>query len=327
MKGHGFLNFSILCRRNFFSFTALLLLGSLSGPQCNHTVPGVAQFPYRINNPDKEYVLEQKLTEVSGLSFISATEVALIQDEIGSIFFFDLKKNKVTKKINFSKKGDYEDLVMLRDTAYALRSDGTLISLANVNGAGGQIVETNLQTGLTAKNNTEGLCYDPFKKLLLIACKGSPYIHKEEKKYKDQKAVYSFNLETKTLSDTPYLLIDVNKVHKMAHGTYASVVEKLIRFYSRAGAVQVFEPSAIAIHPFTRDLYILSSVGKLLVIINPSGDITKVIKLAPAVFKQPEGIGFDPRGNLYITNEGRNGKGNILKFKTQEENSNSLPSL
>ena len=37
--------------------------------------------------------------------------------------------------------------------------------------------------------------------------------------------------------------------------------------------------------------------------------------LDPNVFKQPEGIAFDSTGNLFITNEGRRGKGNILEFK------------
>jgi DNA-binding beta-propeller fold protein YncE len=70
----------------------------------------------------------------------------------------------------------------------------------------------------------------------------------------------------------------------------------------------------LAIHPFTRDIYVIASVGKLLVVLNPEGKIKHVIKLPVSVFKQPEGIAFDSAGNLFITNEGRNGKGNILKF-------------
>ncbi|MEP7170152.1 MAG: SdiA-regulated domain-containing protein, partial [Bacteroidota bacterium] len=79
-------------------------------------------------------------------------------------------------------------------------------------------------------------------------------------------------------------------------------------------------PSALAIQPFTRDIYVLSSVERLLVIIDANGKLKKVIKLSIALFSQPEGIAFDTAGNLYITNEGRSGKGYILKFLYSTEN-------
>src|SRR5204863_2389137 len=103
-------------------------------------------------------------------------------------------------------------------------------------------------------------------------------------------------------------------VQKLARGTYSNVIEKLIHFYTKAGAVHTFEPSGIAIHPVTRDLYIISSVGKVLVIISPDGHLSNVIQLNPKVFKQPEGIAFNSKGDLFITNEGKQGKGNILEF-------------
>ncbi len=38
-------------------------------------------------------------------------------------------------------------------------------------------------------------------------------------------------------------------------------------------------------------------------------------QLDKKTFRQPEGICFDPEGNLFISNEGQGGKANILIFK------------
>ena len=36
--------------------------------------------------------------------------------------------------------------------------------------------------------------------------------------------------------------------------------------------------------------------------------------LDPELFKQPEGLAFDRRGNMYISNEGGKGDANVLLF-------------
>jgi hypothetical protein len=315
-------------KNKFYSVVIFLLAGLLFiNPMCKTPLKELTRFPYKIRKPDHKYVLEQKLAEVSGLSFISDNEVALIQDEIGSLFIYNLEKNAITKKITFSKKGDFEDLKILGDSAFILRSDGSLFELKNIFQSGASITENPVNTPLSAKNNTEGLCYDDRKKLLLIACKGDAGLKNSGKKYKDKKAVYSFNPETGLLSDTPYVLIDVNEVEKLARGTYKNVIEKFVRFYARSGLVGVFEPSGIAIHPFTRDIYLISSVGKVLVIVTPEGKLAKVVRLSPTIFKQPEGIAFDQSGNLFISNEGRDGHGNILKFIAEKDTTWIIPGI
>ncbi|MBK7408618.1 MAG: SdiA-regulated domain-containing protein [Saprospirales bacterium] len=76
-----------------------------------------------------------------------------------------------------------------------------------------------------------------------------------------------------------------------------------------------FAPSALAIHPLTGHLYLLSSVGKLLVVLDrETGAIIYVQKLKKSVHPQPEGICFDPDGTMYISNEGKDGNGLIHKF-------------
>ena len=64
-----------------------------------------------------------------------------------------------------------------------------------------------------------------------------------------------------------------------------------------------YKPSAAAINPVTDELYILSSINKLLVVADRSGVIKKMYHLYPTLFNQPEGIAFKPDGSMFISNE------------------------
>ena len=79
-----------------------------------------------------------------------------------------------------------------------------------------------------------------------------------------------------------------------------------------------FQPSGIAIHPLTGEIFIISSVGKLLIILDRYGKVLDVKELDPVIFRQPEGICFSPEGEMYISNEGQGGEGYVLKFKFHE---------
>jgi uncharacterized protein YjiK len=80
-------------------------------------------------------------------------------------------------------------------------------------------------------------------------------------------------------------------------------------------AASAFSPSGIAIHPNTELVYILSSVGKLLVILTPNGSIHHIEKLNKEIHKQPEGICFEKDGTLWISTEGKGGTAKIFEFK------------
>jgi DNA-binding beta-propeller fold protein YncE len=79
-----------------------------------------------------------------------------------------------------------------------------------------------------------------------------------------------------------------------------------------------FAPSALAIHPLTNEIYVISSVSKELLVLSADGEIKASHQLTRKEFKQPEGIAFAPNGDLYISNEGRGGDGNILLFQYQK---------
>ena len=55
----------------------------------------------------------------------------------------------------------------------------------------------------------------------------------------------------------------------------------------------------------------------MLIVIDREDEIKELIPLDPEIFRQPEGICFDERGNLFISSEGRGKNGYILMFNNQ----------
>jgi hypothetical protein len=158
-------------------------------------------FPYDLSKPDKVYELPTILKEISALSIAPNGELACEQDEEGIIFFYNLDQKKITNRFIFGKAGDYEGIEFVGEIVYVLRSDGTIFEIKNL-GKTNQIVTT-YNTKLNRKNDTEGLGYDAEMNCLLIACKGKAA--NIQMIYKP-KAVYAFDLKTKSLRAEPVML-------------------------------------------------------------------------------------------------------------------------
>ena len=83
----------------------------------------------------------------------------------------------------------------------------------------------------------------------------------------------------------------------------------------------IFRPSAVTLNPVTNEWFILSSVNKLLVIADAGWKVKQAFKLDPTLFSQPEGIAFDNKRTLYISNErGVLEAATVLKFNYTSNN-------
>lgn len=270
-----------------------------------------SRVPYDLGRPDEEFILPSVLYEISGNALLNLHTMVCIQDQKGKLFFYDLVEKTITKQIGFAKDGDVEDLTLVGNTAWALKSNGKLYSINSFENEAIMKV-TDYKTPLSKANNCEGLCYDPVDEALLIACKGIP----SSKNYfvdDNYRAIYKFDLKRKTFIEKPAYLIDLNKlielltIHKLEKGNTISFPEELKDFK--------FEPSAITIHPITKEIWVMASVGKAIAILDRKGEIRDFVHLDRKILRQPEGMTFSPGGTLYISSEGAGGYGKILKFE------------
>lgn len=258
-------------------------------------------FNYDLNKPDHTWKLPSALVEVSGNTWLDKDHLILIEDTHPNLYLIKIDDKNATleKTISFQQdekdKFDIEDVAMVGDAVYALWSHGVLFKIDNWNSSP---AVKEIATSLSKKNNTEGLCYDPLTKKLLIACKDESGIDGEKK---STKAVYQFDTETQKIDEKPFLVIHKNDFEKLA------------------GSKLDFNPSAIAVHPVTHQIYLLSTRdNKCMAVFNRDGTLASFQLIDKDMMPQPEGICFSPDGKLYISSEGKKGDpGNLFEFNAK----------
>jgi len=253
---------------------------------------------YQWGNPVNKYYMPFELDEISGMTYYQKGQIACVQDEEGLLFVYDLKERKVADRIRFAKNGDYEGVTLAAKDIVVARSDGMLFRF-NPKKEGSTII---LETPLTLKNDLEGITYDSTAKELILSCKEDAGLGKEKIK---GKAVYAYDLALQRFVSRPKYILNKKDL------------ELALKAQGRDQKVKGFKPSGLDIHPITRYIFIVASVGRLIVVLEPDGTVVDVINLNPKLFKQPEGICFAPDGTLFISSEGS--PGYIMEFEYQNK--------
>jgi SdiA-regulated len=237
--------------------------------------------------------LGKELKEISGIAYDDRTNMLFAQnDEQGRLFRLSFEPNKQTglEHITFGSKNDYEDVVKRDSSIFILNSNGSLIEMPFMANLFDSLPAVSSYIN-HAKGEFESFYYDAAANALVTICKSCA--HEKNK----MRTAYKFDIATGQFADAPFYTIDI------------AVIKQLLKDESAE-----FFPSAAAVHPMQNKLYIVSSIGKLLVITNLKGNIEKIFRIDPKLFPQPEGITFAPNGDLYISNEAAGGTATILKF-------------
>ncbi len=112
-----------------------------------------------------------------------------------------------------------------------------------------------------------------------------------------RSAVFSFDITTiKAFAQEKKLNLPVRDKKKGG--------EPIIKFFT----------SAIAIHPITKKLYLLSAADHMLFIFDSVGNLEHIEILNPKMFNKAEGITFFENGDMLITNEAQGKKPTLLRF-------------
>jgi len=230
----------------------------------------------------RKWNLPAILKTISAIDYYSPGKLACLQEEIGSIFIFNLDSGAIEREIPFGPPGDYQGLVLVNNDAYVACADGRILEIIGYNSEKPEVKE--FGTHLTVKENVNGLCYDKKNKRLLVTIKGT----EDASQY--YKSIYAFSLVSKSMPVNPALRIDLrNRV-------FSKMQTKNVQ--------TVFQPSDLDISPVTGLLYIIDGTRAQLLRMKLTENIKSLIDLNKETIIQPEGITFTPSGELFIASKG-----------------------
>ena len=272
--------------------------------QKNHFRISHDKHQYNLNEPIAVHELSSELLEVSGLTDVSETKIACVQDEKGIIFTYDLLTKEIEEKITFAADADYEGLTRVDDVLYTLSSDGTLFETKSI---WKKPVTKSYDLNLPSPDN-EGLCYDEKNKRLLIAPKSK--IGKGPE-FKDSRAIFVFDLKKKELEKEPLFYFSIEKIYAFADSK-GIAKDSTFKKNGQLNTNRNFRPASIAVHPHTGDVYVISAEDFNMVVFSESGEIKDYFSLNKSIFPKPEGITFLNDGTMIITNEGVEGNATLV---------------
>lgn len=284
------------------TLTALMLLGvafgcSMDDNQAAAVPPSEQDSLYAFSDPDATFELPPELEEISGLTLMEDGMLGAIQDEDGDLFIIDPATGQVLDVRPFGERGDYEGIARAEDRLYILRSDGRVFSFSSWTGS--DLAGDSYDYDLPAGCDAEGIVHQSSLNRMLIACKENAGDGRQ-----GTKAIFAFDPTTRQLEPEPAYTIDLKKLERYIED---HPINKALRnVLSERLELTGFKPSALAVHPLTGDLYVASSVRKVIVQIGEDGAIIAVWQLPGELFAQPEGIAFDTNGDLYVSSEAGN---------------------
>jgi hypothetical protein len=267
---------------------------------CYDPVPVVSPPGYKLDSPQK-FIMSESLREISGIVTLRGNGDTLyaIEDEEGKLFYFHPGDGKFSYK-KFGKRGDYEDVTILDNKEFVvLRSDGSLFVFPLSLVQDGNMDNVEKYENILPAGEYEGLFGDDNGKLIALCknCRGDDQ-RDEVSGYVLERGYGNPPTTTNALTITDHFKVDVSML-------------KLTGMKRKAK----FHPSCIARHPLTREWYLISSVNKILLVLDDKWTVKASYLLDASLFKQPEGLAFDRKGNMYISNEGGQGNAHVLLFK------------
>ena len=260
--------------------------------------------PVNVESPDGYHLetpvklpLEQALSEISGICFPGGNSGFLyaIEDERGKIYTVDVTSGEA-KTYPFGKKDDYEDLACYKQMLYVLNSKGTIHLLAIPAGDNPAFTITKTFSEIVPAAEYEGMCVA--NDSLYVLCKESSSVAA-----KQNLAIYPFKI-TETGDLIPGTTIQPG-------------IENIKQDKGKGKKKNRILPSAIAKNPVNKQWYIISGVNKLLMVFNEQFVLINSYPLASGMFGQPEGLAFNDRGDMFISNEANGSQANILSFVFQ----------
>ena len=233
------------------------------------------------------FALPAGLREVSGLATASSDSVFAHDDEQAIVYEIELATGRAMRRFALGDppaRGDFEGIAVASGRIFLITSDGKILS-APVGADGAHVPFVSHESGAGAVCEIEGLSLSPAQGRLLILCKHFGQGGRDGR-----------------------LLI----LEWAVDGSAPARVWRDIELPVPEGGRRRFTPSSIDWAPSLRQLVVISSADRALLLLDEAGRLIGEGHLAAAAHPQPEGAAITDEGALVVADEGPSGRAGRL---------------
>ncbi len=247
---------------------------------------------YNWHAPFSSLELPLGLSSIKNICILDSTRFVAIDQQSGSVVLLDELSGKLVGQLNlspsfqFSSLAVYDSVLVLQDQLNQLHFLGAPYDSTSEIGL----------NELSSELKFMSFCSHPITKRLFFL---GDEIDKGEGRYSNY--VYGFGLGNRKLREKPLFEIESEKIEQYAL-QMGIVSQNAFAQSSSEQSVFNFKPSALAVHPKTNEIYVLSQERAQLAVFNQFGEVVNFIPLSRSLANHPTDIQFHPNGDLIVIN-------------------------
>jgi hypothetical protein len=243
-------------------------------------------------HPSEINILPMGVSSFSDLTLMDSSHLVGIEPISGNVVFLDINNYSISSQLSLGSDFRFQAISRIDSTLILMDSENKVHFLVPP-----YDINSFVSSNETIENfHSSGIClHESTKRLFLI----SEVQEKEEGQFSSY--LYAFNLNKNKLSDEPLFEINLTDIETFAIKNNLSLPTTIV---SNSGdTIQGLDlnPSAIAVHPKTNEIYILSS-DRSLIVYNQFGEVVNFTLLDASIFSKPTGMTFQENGDLLISN-------------------------
>jgi hypothetical protein len=247
---------------------------------------------YNWHAPFNSMELPLGLSSIKNICLLDSARFVAIDQQSGSVVLLDESTGKLVGQLNLSPAFQFYSLAVY-DSILVLQDQlDQLHFLSSPYDSTSEIGLNELSSDLKFKS----FCSHPITKRLFFL--GNDF-DKGDGRYSNY--VYGFGLGNRKLREKPLFEIESEKVEQFAlqmgivpHEDLSNSSIGLQTFY--------FKPSALAVHPKTNEIYVLSQETAQMAVFSQFGEVVNFIPLSRSLANHPTDIQFHPNGDLIVIN-------------------------
>lgn len=247
---------------------------------------------FKLSSPSKITMLPMGVESFSGISFLDSLVLICLQEESGSIVLLNLNNNNTSGPLNLNLPTKIIDFSCI-DSSMILVDDKMQVHFLSPPYDSSSLVTDN---NVLCEWKSAATCIHASTKRLFILSKSNL-----ENENPISNSVYTYSLSKRKLNEKSLFDISVNEIEAFALQNNISLSTKAINQLDTTTEL-IFNPCAIAVHPKTNEIYVLSSENRSIVIFDQFGKIINLVFLDEKQFSNPTAMTFHSTGDILISN-------------------------
>ena len=242
---------------------------------------------------DQISLLPMGIESFSDIAFLDSTILICLQEDKSSLVLFDLSSNQVSTPITINLPNKIIDFSRIDSTIILLDDQVQVHFLLPPYDSSSLVTENDI----LGNWKSAATCIHESTKRMFILTQNNLEIDNPI-----SNSIYTYTISKRKLNEKALFDISISDLEMFAIENNIATPQNKFTDLSDSLSQLIFNPTAMAIHPKTNEIYILSSENRSIVVFNQFGEVQDLFFLDEKLVSNPKAMTFHPSGDLLISN-------------------------